>query len=279
MNKDISVVLCARNEESRITKALESIALANPAEIIVVDGNSTDKTVEIARRYTDKVIVSQEGSLTADRQIGIDATSFDLIAMIDADHRIEPDTLQNLAKDLDEFNFDVVQAQLGIEPTSFWTKAENQAFAVFLNHPGPKNMIGTAPAMYRAKLFEEFGFDSTVTKNKDDADFFYRLSLRPEFTFGTGRTFVWQEHFASFTDYVKKFFWYGKGDSEFCRKHPRRAFGMLFHLFIRYPVLRPIKAITLGHFKAIPYFIVCGLTRGTSVLYHLTKFAVSSERA
>ena len=269
VSKNISVVLCARNEESRIEKALISIAAAMPDEIIVVDGNSDDRTVEIASKYTDTVIVSHAGSLTSDRQIGIDAATCDYIAMIDADHRIKPDTLISLKKDLEEFKFDVVQSKLGIEENSFWTSAENQAFDIFLNHAGPKKMIGTAPAMYRKTLFEKHKFDATVTKNKDDADFFYRLSLLPDYTYGTGNTYVWQEHHASFNDYVKKFFWYGKGDSEFCRKHKNRALSMIFHLFINYPIIRSIKAILKGKFKAVPYFIVCGLTRGTSVIYHL----------
>lgn len=268
-DNNISVVLCARNEESRIEKALLSIKAANPHEIIVVDGNSQDNTVEIAKKYTNKVIVSMAGSLTADRQVGIDAATCDYIAMIDADHRIKPDTLTSLKRDLEEFKFDVVQSKLGIEENSFWTAAENQAFDIFLNHAGPKTMIGTAPAMYRKSLFKKHKFDANVTKNKDDADFFYRLSKMPEFSFGTGNTYVWQEHHASFRDYVKKFFWYGKGDSEFCRKHKNRAASMIYHLFINYPIIRSIKAIFKGKPKAVPYFILCGLTRGISVIYHL----------
>ncbi|MCK5425432.1 MAG: glycosyltransferase [Emcibacter sp.] len=273
-DKKISVVVCARNEESRIEKALKSIKAANPHEIVVVDGNSQDRTVEIARKYTDKVIVSMAGSLTADRQVGIDAATCDYIAMIDADHRIKPDTLTSLQKDLDEFNFDVVQSKLGIEENSFWTSAENQAFDIFLNFSGQKTMIGTAPAMYRKSLFSVHKFDADITRNKDDADFFYRLSKHPEFTFGTGNTYVWQEHHASFVDYVKKFFWYGKGDSEFCRKHKNRAASMAFHLFINYPIFRSIKAILKGKPKAVPYFILCGLTRGTSMVFHLLKSLV-----
>ena len=134
----VSVVLCARNEVKRIRKSLQSIIAANPDEIIVVDGNSDDETVAIAKEFTDNVIVSKAGSLTADRQVGIDACKYELIAMIDADHRILPDTLQGLYLDLCEFDLDVVQADLGIEDTGFWPAAENQAFDVFLNHPGKK---------------------------------------------------------------------------------------------------------------------------------------------
>jgi len=265
----VSVVLCARNEEKRIRKSLEAIRAANPDEIIVVDGNSSDETVSIAREFTNNVIVSMAGSLTADRQVGIDACQHDLIAMIDADHRILPDTLTGLYADLCEFDLDVVQADLGIENTGFWAAAENDAFDVFLNKPGPKTMIGTAPAMYRRRVFKVNKFDAHITRHKDDADFFYRLSKQKGYRFGSGRTRVMQEHFASFGDYVKKFSWYGIGDAEFCVKHPSRAPSMFFHLFVRYPFIRSVMAIAKGKVRAVPYLVLCGLTRGSSMIWNL----------
>jgi len=265
----VSVVLCARNEAKRIRKSLQSIIAAKPDEIIVVDGNSDDETVSIAKEFTDNVIVSKAGSLTADRQVGIDACSHDLIAMIDADHRILPDTLQGLYLDLCEFDLDVVQADLGIEDTGFWPAAENQAFDVFLNHPGKKTMIGTAPAMYRRRVFAVNKFDARITRHKDDADFFYRLSQIEGYSFGSGRTRVMQEHFASFGDYVKKFAWYGIGDAEFCYKHRSRAPSMFFHLFVRYPFIRSGQAILKSKYKAIPYLILCGFVRGSSMVWNL----------
>ncbi len=265
----VSVVLCARNEARRIRKSLEAIKLANPAEIIVVDGNSTDETAKIAAEYTDRVIVSKAGSLTADRQVGIDACKHDLIAMIDADHRISTDTFAGLYADLCEFDLDIVQADLGIENTGFWAAAENDAFDVFLNRPGPKTMIGTAPAMYRSRVFEVNKFDAHITRHKDDADFFYRLSKIKGYRFGSGRTRVMQEHFSSFADYVKKFSWYGIGDAEFCRKHPSRAPSMFFHLFVRYPIIRSSLALFKGKNRAILYFVLCGYVRGCSMVWNL----------
>ena len=55
MNKKVpvSVVIITRNEEPNIGEALGSAAWAD--EVVVVDDESTDRTVEIARRYTDRV--------------------------------------------------------------------------------------------------------------------------------------------------------------------------------------------------------------------------------
>jgi len=53
--KTLSVAIIAGNEEKNIGDCLESVKWAD--EIIVVDSESKDKTVEIARRYTDKVFI------------------------------------------------------------------------------------------------------------------------------------------------------------------------------------------------------------------------------
>lgn len=51
---NLSVVVLTKNEESCIAECLESVKWAD--EIIVVDDESTDKTVEIAKCYTNKII-------------------------------------------------------------------------------------------------------------------------------------------------------------------------------------------------------------------------------
>ncbi len=51
----LSVVVLTKNEEARIAQCLDSARWAD--EIIVVDDESTDKTVEIVKRYTDKIFV------------------------------------------------------------------------------------------------------------------------------------------------------------------------------------------------------------------------------
>lgn len=51
--KTISVVLIVKNEEDLLARCLESVKDAD--EIIVVDTGSTDRTIEIAKKFTDKV--------------------------------------------------------------------------------------------------------------------------------------------------------------------------------------------------------------------------------
>ena len=148
---DLSVVVCVKNEEARIEACLQAVVRNAPGEIIVVDGDSSDRTAEIARRYASRVIVSKKSSLTRDRQVGIDAAGLTHVAMIDADHRLEPGDLQSLLNDMEELGFDVVQSQLiSFANNNFWNRAEEQAWQLTHNIPGPKTMIGVAPAIFKA---------------------------------------------------------------------------------------------------------------------------------
>ena len=262
LTQKLSVVVCTKNEELRIEDCLKSIALNNPDEIIIVDGGSTDRTVEIARRYTDQVIQSPKSNLTRDRQKGIDHAKNSHIAMIDSDHRLEQGDLQSLLNDLEKYKLDIVQSQLiSFQNHGFWDAAEEDSWYLTHNIPGPKAMIGTAPAIFKKNIFEKVKFEDNITSTIDDTDFMYRLSKHPEIKIGIGDTKVKQLHFSTFQTYFKKFQWYGKGDGEFCVKNPNRAPSMVYHLLVRYPVLYSWRGIRKNRLRTVPFFILQGSVR------------------
>ena len=269
----LSVVVCVRNEEARLRDCLRSVYENNPNEVILVDGDSSDGTLEIAREFPGiQIIESKNSSLTRDRQKGIDAAKNQLVAMIDADHRLRADDLESLLRDMDEFNFDIVQSGLISHINhGFWDTAEEASWELTQNIPGRRNMVGTAPAIYNKRVFNFARFDDHITATIDDTDYSYRLSKFPELRFGVGRTKIRQYHFADFRTYVKKFQWYGVGDGEFCRKHPERMPSMIFHLLVRYPILHSWKAIRAGNFRAVPFFILQGLLRFTGLTRYFLK--------
>lgn len=84
----LSVTIITRDEAANIAAALESVAWAD--EIIVVDAESRDATVEIARRYTDKVTVRAWPGYAAQKNFAAGLASHDWILSLDADERITP---------------------------------------------------------------------------------------------------------------------------------------------------------------------------------------------
>lgn len=89
MKPTISVVIPTYNEEKGIEKFLtqfkKQTLSRNKFEIIVVDGNSTDKTREIARKYADKVIIQTGTGIPNARNEGFFSAKADYIATTDAD--------------------------------------------------------------------------------------------------------------------------------------------------------------------------------------------------
>jgi len=280
VSKNISVVVCTKNEEFRIEDCLKSIHQNDPDEIIVVDGGSKDSTVDIAHKYTKIVIQSYDSNLTRDRQKGIDAAKNEYVAMIDSDHRLSEGDLQSLLIDMEKYGFDIVQSQLvSFKNHNFWNKAEEESWHLTHNLPGPKKMIGVAPAVFKKEIFQKIRFDDKITTTIDDTDFMYRLSMIPGISYGIGETKVYQLHFSTLKDYIKKFMWYGSGDGEFCIKHPSRAFSMIFHLLVRYPLLYPIRAIIKGKYRVIPYFIMQGYIRFYGMISRIISLKINIGRS
>ncbi len=97
---DVSVVIPALNEEQYIERTLQSIAaqkFKGSFEIIVSDGNSDDRTVEIARKYTSNIIIEPTRTIAAGRQTGTRIALGKIVAYTDADTQVPQDWLENLA--------------------------------------------------------------------------------------------------------------------------------------------------------------------------------------
>jgi len=85
----ISVCIVTFNEEDRILECLESVRWAD--EIIVVDSFSTDRTVEYARRFTDRIIQRPWPGHVAQKNFALDQAQCDWVLCVDADERVSPE--------------------------------------------------------------------------------------------------------------------------------------------------------------------------------------------
>ncbi|MBU0619005.1 DUF2079 domain-containing protein [Patescibacteria group bacterium] len=96
MKNKLSVVLATYNEAKNITACLKSVVqLAD--EIIVVDGSSTDKTRELAKKSGAKVFkTTNKPIFHINKQLAIDKAGGDWILQLDADERITPELAQEI---------------------------------------------------------------------------------------------------------------------------------------------------------------------------------------
>ncbi len=124
----ISIVIPVFNEENYIDDCLKLIEHQTilPDEVIVVDNNSTDKTIEIAKKYPFVRVVSEkkQGVLFA-RNTGFNAAKYEIIGRIDADTHLSPDWVESVFKAFESKNFAAVTGSvwyydMPMIPVGFW---------------------------------------------------------------------------------------------------------------------------------------------------------------
>ncbi|HUV71864.1 MAG TPA: glycosyltransferase family 2 protein [Clostridia bacterium] len=85
----LSVIILTKNEEEVIADCLESVKWAD--EIVIVDNQSTDKTLKIVGKQGIKNIVESKGNSFADhRNLGVQAARGEWLLYVDADERVTP---------------------------------------------------------------------------------------------------------------------------------------------------------------------------------------------
>ena len=85
----VSVIVITKNEENNIIGCLESVRWAD--DIVLVDAQSIDKTVECARLYTSKIFIQPWLGFAEAKKFAVERTAYDWVLWIDADERVVPE--------------------------------------------------------------------------------------------------------------------------------------------------------------------------------------------
>lgn len=92
----LSVTVITLNEEREIGDCLESVAWAD--EIVVVDSGSSDRTIEIARKFTEKVVYHAWAGYAAQKNRAIDLATHPWVLSLDADERVSPELREEIER-------------------------------------------------------------------------------------------------------------------------------------------------------------------------------------
>ena len=103
MKLPISVCIVCFNEEANIRRCLESVRWVKEAggEIIVVDSFSTDKTVDICREFTNRVIQNKWPGFVNQKNFALDQAANDWVLSLDADEVLSDEARQAISKGAD----------------------------------------------------------------------------------------------------------------------------------------------------------------------------------
>jgi glycosyltransferase involved in cell wall biosynthesis len=178
---DVSVIVPTWNEEKYLSSCLRSLRRqmrAKPLEVIVVDGGSTDRTVEIAEDYADTVLVAREEPVGAARNIGAKQALGSILAFIDADTIASENWVVEIERTL-EMNPRAVGVTGPTEPYE-GSRFDNLAYRVATGWVqrlslkfGLPHVAGFNCAYRRREFWEAEGFDEHRQLSED-----IMLSLR-----------------------------------------------------------------------------------------------------
>src|SRR5262245_43688709 len=90
----LSVIIITKNEAQKIRQCLEGVKFAQ--EIIVVDSGSTDKTVAIAKEYTDRVYEQSWQGFGAQKNLALDLANGEWVLSVDADEIVTPELAEEI---------------------------------------------------------------------------------------------------------------------------------------------------------------------------------------
>ncbi|MBR9682059.1 MAG: glycosyltransferase [Candidatus Aenigmarchaeota archaeon] len=176
----ISVVIPTYNEEKNIEKALmqfenQTIGREN-FELIVVDGDSKDKTREIAEKYADKVIIQKSDGVGGARNDGVEIAKNEFIATTDADTIIPNDWLENFVQNFKDENVIAVCGADGPIETNI--KARSIFFVIrnfikFSSYFGLYCLGGTNSAFRKIDFMKIGGYRDIP--HSDDVDLGFRM--------------------------------------------------------------------------------------------------------
>lgn len=183
----ISFIIPTLNEEKTIEDTLKSISnFTGNKEIILSDGNSRDKTIEIAKKYTDKILIHKElgrQNIAQGRNEGVKIAKGDFIVFMDADVVI-PDINNFIARSSKYFENDKKLVAITAEYVvlkDLSTIFDKIIFKILSLYFSFLNLIsfGASGGEFQMIKKEAFvkvgGFDEKIAAS-EDMDLFWRLA-------------------------------------------------------------------------------------------------------
>ena len=246
----VSVVVPARNAAHWLPECLASIRAQHPAEIIVVDGCSSDSTVEIAEAAGALVLSDGGRGVPAARMMGARAASCEMLALIDADVLLPEGALASLLSEFTIGRYDGLQFGLASKSDSedYW----GQALAWHHNHSRVRSWFCVCATLIRRDVLLEFGFDESF-RSGEDIELRVRLQQAGARVGVSGTTMVAHRFSGGFDTARDQWVQDGAGLARTAAKHPGHA-GWVVAL----PLLATVRGMGLSILRApryLPYWI------------------------
>ncbi len=263
----VSVIIPTYNSKRTIRQCLESIKNQTypNIEVIVVDGGSSDRTMDIAMSFGAKVIISDIPNRSRQINTGVKKSQGKYVYRLDSDVVIDPKLIEECVRKCEEEGCDAISTYWGPDPSiSFWAKVRKLEKDCY-----KYDILRNAANFYRKDVFLEIGgYDENLVAG-EDYDIQNRLLKK-----GYKHCFAESEGIhlgepVSIIEIAKKNYKYGKTTIFFLRKAKKEGLKQVNP--IRTPLLKCWKkflkhpVLTLGFFiyyLTVYLFHIIGMISG-----------------
>lgn len=233
----VSVIVPVMNAESTIKDLLDSLMEVDydkrKLEIIIVDGNSRDRTREIVQKYPVKLILEKRRGLNVARNTGIKNSHGKIIVFTDSDCVVPKDWIKKIVKNFRDPEVGCVGGGTIRYKNDFFSKYADYSLMPVLRRFKKREVLdnvallfrypaGCNMAFRRDAVVKVNGFDEGIQHSFDEDEFVERLckaghkmTLDPE-------VIVRHQHRTTLRGLLKQTFKYGRGGGFLLKKRKAR---------------------------------------------------------
>ena len=255
-NSLVSVIIPTKNSDELLAKCLDSVKAQSyqNLEIILVDNNSTDKTKEIAAKYTN-LIFNQGPERSAQVNFGVTKANGEFVYKIDSDFVLEKEVISQAIAEIAK-GFDAVVVHNSPDVRVSWIarvrKFEVDMYKYDLTHSSAR--------FVKKSVYQKIGgFDESVTAG-EDYDFQNKLNRGG---FKTGFIEAEALHLGEPTSlwkHLKKYYDYGQDFVNYQSKNKTESSAQLGFF----------RAVYIKNWQKFLSSPIMGIA---FIFYHVTKYA------
>lgn len=230
----VSIIIPTRNSEKYIKNCLKSIKKTkyNPIEIVVVDQQSSDNTVAIAKSLGAKVLkVTQPKYYSPpsySRNYGAKRAKGEILYHLDSDMYFVEDVISETVEILSDQNISTLVVHEKDIAHNFWGKCKAFERSLYFGN----NNIESARIVRKSVFQRVGGYDETITTGED-----FEIHKRYELSFNIGYTKKQVYHDIrsfGFTSNLKKKYYYGKSAYHYFQKTHRKPHSIILTIISSY---------------------------------------------
>ncbi len=253
---DLTVVVCTKNVENMVVDALKSVVENQPKDILFIDGNSTDRTVELSKPFITRMLKDPGRGLAIARNLGVDNATTKYVSFVGPDNIMPKGSLRRMIEYMEEHKCSGVSTRTVLRDKGSYIGWAQDIYKRKYT-PGFKSVVGT-PILFETEVIRKYKYNPFFT-NSDDTDLCERMA-RDGHRFAIADVDCIEVGFTSLDFVLERWQRYGRGDCLFYTTYSgdwtfARKLKSWFHPF-ETEVIATFKQVKLWEFAAILPFLL-----------------------